>query len=253
MARRRARGTAREPRGATAPPRIPPHTDQLDLDELGGHEAHERVRCDGGALLGQTLAGLSLRGAVLAGCRLTGMVLPDLELVDVVLRDCDLSGADLSGARLQRVTFERCRLSGLVAADGTATDVRLVDCRAEESWWRMSRLDHCDLIDVDLTGSDWYGTRVRRSRILRSRLDGSELSTAAFTDVALHGSSLAGIRGADLKDLVIGSDQVIELAVALFATRNVVIDDDPDDADGESGLGSGPELDADRQIDGRHG
>lgn len=229
MAARRARRSAPQRRGPTATPRIPAETDTLDLGALCDHETREGIRCDGGGLLGETVAGLSLRGAVLTGCRLTGVVLPDLELVDVALRDCDLSGADLSGATLQRVTVERCRLSGVVAADCEATDVRLVECRAEESWWRMARLDHCDLVDVDLTGSDWYGARVRRSRLLRSRLDGAELSTATFADVALHGSSLAGVRGADLSGLVIGSDQVVELAVALFATRNVVIDDDPDD------------------------
>ncbi len=41
----------------------------------------------------------------------------------------------------------------------------------------------------------------------------------------------------------------MELAVALFATRNVVIDDDPDDSDIGSDLDIGPELGADRQVD----
>ena len=77
-----------------------------------------------------------------------------------------------------------------------------------------------------------------RSRLVRTRLDGSELSTAVFTDVALHGSSLSGIRGADLRDVVIGSDQVVELAVALFATRNVVSTSD-DEADTETDEGTG--------------
>jgi hypothetical protein len=43
--------------------------------------------------------------------------------------------------------------------------------------------------------------------------------------VALHGSSLAGVRGADLRDVVIGTDQIMEVAVAVFATRGIVIDD----------------------------
>ena len=106
----------------------------------------------------------------------------------------------------------------------------LRDCRAEEAWLRAGRFEHCDVVDCDLTGSDWYGAQVRRSRIVRSRLDGSELSTAEFDDVALHGTSLAGVRGAALRDVVIGSDQVIEVAVAVFGTYGIVIDDD---ADGE--------------------
>jgi hypothetical protein len=50
-------------------------------------------------------------------------------------------------------------------------------------------------------------------------------------DVALHGSSLSGVRGADLRDVVIGSDQVVEVAVAVFATRDIVIDDELDEAE----------------------
>ena len=229
MATRRARPGAPPPRGVTAAPGLPADPDDLDLDDVDDHDSHEGVRCDGGVMVGRTVSGLSLREAQLTGCRLTGVVLPEAELVDVALRDCDLSGADLSRARLRRVTFERCRLSGLVAAESEATDVRLVDCRAEEAWWRMARLDQCEIVGCDLTRSDWYGARVRRSRLVRTRLDGSELSTATFTDVSLHGSSLAGVGGADLRDVVIGHDQVVELAVALFATRNVVIDDDADE------------------------
>jgi hypothetical protein len=48
--------------------------------------------------------------------------------------------------------------------------------------------------------------------------------------VALHGSTLTGLKGAaDLRGLIIGTDQVHELAVPLFAGLGIVIDDDPPD------------------------
>lgn len=230
MARAGRRRGAPARRGVTAPPRVDEGDDGLtdvDLADIADDDRLEGARVTGDAT-GRTIDGLDLRGAVLAGCRLTAAVLRGLALRDVVLRDCDLSGADITGAVLHRVTVERCRLSGLVASDLVATDVTVADCRAEGAWLRSARLEHCDVVDCELPGSDWYGATVRSSRLLRTRLDESELSTATFADVALHGSSLAGVRGAALRDVVIGSDQVMEVAVALFPTRGIVIDDDPD-------------------------
>jgi uncharacterized protein YjbI with pentapeptide repeats len=227
MPGRRSRRDAALARGVTRSPELPGSRGDLasvDLDDVGDDDALTGVRLTGDAV-GRTVDGLSLRGAIVAGCRLTGATLSGLDLHDVVLTDCDLSGATLAGAVLRRVTIERCRLSGVVANDVSAEDVTVRDCRAEEAWLRAARLEHCDIADCELTGSDWYGAVVRRSRILRTRLDGSELSTAVLDDVALHGSSLAGVRGADLRDVVIGTDQIMEVAVALFATRGIVIDD----------------------------
>jgi uncharacterized protein YjbI with pentapeptide repeats len=224
---RRRPGPAR-PRGAHDPPRLPDVLDAAALDLAGDDDTLEGVRCDGGEAAGRRVDGLTLRAALLVGCRLTGATLSGLDMLDVVVRDCDLSGANLAGAVLRRVTFERCRLSGLVANDLSATDVSVRDCRADGAWLRAARLEHCDIADSEMTGSDWYGAEVRRSRILRTRLDESELSTAVFADVALHGSSLSGVRGAGLRDVVIGSDQVIEVAVAVFGTYGIVIDDEAD-------------------------
>jgi uncharacterized protein YjbI with pentapeptide repeats len=220
-------GSAR-PRGAHDLPRLPDALVTAAVDLLGDDGALEGVRCDGGDVAGRSIEGLALHGADLVGCRFTGATLSGLDLLDVVLRDCDLSGASLAGAVLRRVTFERCRLSGLVANDLSASHVRISDCRADGAWLRAARFEHCDIADCEFTESDWYGAEVRRSRIVRTRLDGSELSTAVFADVALHGSSLAAVRGAALRDVVIGSDQVIDVAVAVFGSFGIVIDDEAD-------------------------
>ena len=231
----RGRRDPPRPRGVTAAPRLPDPRDPVDLADLDDDRTVDAAHIEGAAV-GAEIDQLVLRDTSLAGCRLTGTTLSGLELVDVVLSDCDLSGATLAGAALRRVTFERCRLSGLVANDLTAADVTWRDCRADEAWLRSVRLEHCDLVDCELTASDWYGARVERSRLLRCRLDDSELSTAELRDVALHGSSLAGVRGAALRDVVIGSDQVVEVAVALFATLGIAVDDDAGDDPGDAGV-----------------
>ena len=119
-----------------------------------------------------------------------------------------------------------------MAAALAATDVRLVDCRADEAWFRMARFERVAFEGCDLTGSDWYEARVRHSRIVRCRLDGAELSKAAFDGVALHGTTLAGIRGAGrLRNLVIGPDQVVDVALAVFGPLGITVADEADEAD----------------------
>jgi len=48
--------------------------------------------------------------------------------------------------------------------------------------------------------------------------------------VALHGTSLEGIRGsAALRKLVIGPDQVLDVALAVFPSLGIRVEDPPDD------------------------
>jgi uncharacterized protein YjbI with pentapeptide repeats len=103
----------------------------------------------------------------------------------------------------------------------------VIDSKADEAWLRMSVLDRCAFADCDLTGSDWYRAKVAVTRFVGCRLDGSELSQATFDEVALHGSTLDGVRGAgSLRGLVIGSDQISDVALPLFAALSIRIEDD---------------------------
>jgi hypothetical protein len=64
-------------------------------------------------------------------------------------------------------------------------------------------------------------------RFDRCILSGAEFSKATLRGVALHGSTLESIRGADaLSGAIIGSDQVPTLAPAVFAALGIVVDDD---------------------------
>lgn len=119
-------------------------------------------------------------------------------------------------------------MSGVVANDLVGTDVTLSDCRVDQAWLRSARLDHCDVLDCELTGTDWYGAQIERSRLLRCSTTASCppvcCATSPCTDRRWPG---CGAR----RDVVIGSDQVVEVAVALFATQGIVIDDEVPFAD----------------------
>jgi len=210
-----------------AEPAVADDLELLDDLEWADDARLADVAIRGSSLVGGTVRGVSLSGARLTGVQLTGSTFEGADLVDVVLEDCELSGVTLTGARLRRVVMRRCRLSGLVAAELHAADLQVVDSKADEAWLRMSVLDRCAFVNCDLTGSDWYRAKLAATRFVRCRLDGSELSQASFDEVALHGSTLEGVRGAGaFRGLVIGSDQVADLALPLFGALSIRIDDD---------------------------
>ena len=166
-------------------------------------------------------------GSRLCGVRLTGAEIEELTLLDTIVEDCELSGAVVSGWRCERVVFSDCRMTGIVAADMRARHVRFSNCQLDGAWLRSASFDHCELVDCDLTNADLYGARLVASRLVRCRLDGAELSGVEADELALHGSSLNGAKGiASLQKLIIGTDQVMELAIPLLAARGIRIDDD---------------------------
>jgi hypothetical protein len=216
------------PRAQIAEPNLPPTFAPAEPGDLDDYATLDGVAIGPGVDVGRTVRGLEVRESTLTGVRLPGATFDGIELLDVVFEDCDLSGTTFADATLRRVVFRRCRLSGVVAADLTGADVRVADCRADEIWLRASRLDRCEFADCDLTGSDWYGARIARTRIVRCQLDGAELSAIELDDVALHGSTLAGAHGiGGLRNVVIGPDQVLDVAVPVLATLGIRIDDDP--------------------------
>jgi uncharacterized protein YjbI with pentapeptide repeats len=203
----------------------PEDLDPLAVADLEDDRRLVGVLVAGGVGAGMEVSGLSLLRSEMRGVRLPGATLDGLLAEDVVWRDCDLAGVTLGQAVLRGSRFERCRMSGLVAAELVASRVTLVDCQADDAWLRMARLEQCELADCNLIGSDWYDARVSDSRILRCRLDGSELSAARFKRVALHGTSLAGVRGADLRGTVIAPDQMLDVASAIFPTLGIAVRD----------------------------
>jgi uncharacterized protein YjbI with pentapeptide repeats len=217
--------TRQDPHTVEAP-RLPAELTPVDDGAFGDDAVLDGVVwSDGGPEEGAS--DVEVAGSRLSAVRFTGLELDQLRLVDVAVEDCELSGVTLSAARCERVTFDRCRMSGLVAPGLRATHARFAGCKLDGAWLRAAVLDRCELVECDLSGADLYEARLTRCRLLRCTLDGAELSAATFEGVALHGSTVDGVRGgASLRNVVIGSDQIVPVALAVFGARGIRVDDD---------------------------
>jgi uncharacterized protein YjbI with pentapeptide repeats len=116
-----------------------------------------------------------------------------------------------------------------------ASDLAMVDCKADDAWLRMARIERAEVSRCDLTGSDWYRAEVSHAHLTGCRLEGAQFSQARLDDVTLHGSSLAGVLGGDgLRNVVVGPEQVLDLALVVLPSLGIRIEDPPDDGgDGE--------------------
>jgi uncharacterized protein YjbI with pentapeptide repeats len=185
---------------------------------------NERVEGD---LSGQIADHVEITACALRAVRLTGARLENLRLVDVLAVDCELSGAIVTEASLQRVEFVNCRMSGLVISDAKLRHVHFHDCKLDDSNFRFvkaeqARFDGCSLVDADFSNAAFTA-----SAFAFCDLRTAEFSKAAMKGTRLAGSNLEGIRGASsLRGVVVGTDQVLPLALGVFADLGIVIDDD---------------------------
>lgn len=162
----------------------------------------------------------------LANLRLTGRRIDGLHMVDVLVEDCELSGVTLPAAYLRRVEFRRCRMSGLSAPNLRAHHVRFTDCRADGVSFRMSSWDTCELSEVNLSDVDLSSSKLSGVHLLGCDLTGADFTKATTSALALHGSTLEDIKGAANLRGAIASGQVLTLALRVFASLGVVVDDD---------------------------
>lgn len=162
----------------------------------------------------------------LANLRLTGRRIDGLHMVDVLVEDCELSGVTMPAAYLRRVEFRRCRLSGLSAPNLRAHHVRFTDCRADGVSFRMSTWDTCELSEANLREVDFYGAKLARVHFLGCDLTGADFSKTVTSALALHGSTLEDLKGAANLRGAIAGDQVLTLALRVFASMGIVVDDD---------------------------
>jgi uncharacterized protein YjbI with pentapeptide repeats len=162
----------------------------------------------------------------LAGLRLTGWRLDRLRMIDVLVEDCELSGVMMPAASLRRVEFRRCRMSGMSAPNLRAHHVRFTDCRADGVSFRMSAWDTCELSEVNLRDADFLGSKLATVHFLGCDLTGADFSKATTSALALHGSTFEDLKGAVNLRGAIAGDQALTLALRVFASMGIVIDDD---------------------------
>jgi len=209
------------------PPRLLPELTPLRDPVLVDDTVLAGVDISGEVAGPSEVAYVELSGSRLANVRLTGRRFDHLRLVDVLIEDSDLSGVILTQAHFTRVELRRCRLSGLVASTLKARHVRITGCKADGAMFRMTTWEFAELRDVDLRESDFHASTLTGMRLLGCDLTGADLSKATMAGAALHGSTVEHIRGADsLRGAVIASDQVLSVALHVFAALGIVVDDD---------------------------
>ena len=185
-----------------------------------------------GQQVGGSFAGITATHVDIVGCRLsramfTGADIDRLRLADTVLDDCDLSGAALSRLSATRVVFRRCRLSGVVVSGARFTDARFDECKFDGANLRMTTWQRTLFDSCLMTDSDFREAKLATTRFERCDLTRIDFTKAVLPGVHLGGSTLTDIRGGDaLRGVVITSDQVVSLAMAIFSSLGIRIDDD---------------------------
>jgi uncharacterized protein YjbI with pentapeptide repeats len=209
--------------------RVPPRIGE-DLPKESPSPLDE-VRIANVALVGD-YSGAECQAAEITACRLDrvqaiGSRLIRSRLVDCVAVACDFSGAVLDDCSIRRVEFHDCRLSGLQAQHSSFKDVAFFDCKVDGANFRMTKWESAEFRNCSLVEADFYEASLPGSRFQSCDLTGVQLSKADLTGTRLHGSTLERIQGADnLRGVIIGSDQVIPAALAVFGTLKIVVDDE---------------------------
>jgi uncharacterized protein YjbI with pentapeptide repeats len=89
--------------------------------------------------------------------------------------------------------------------------------------WKSAEFHDCELIEAD-----FYESSLPSSRFRNCDLSGAQLSKANLSGSQLNGSRLDGIQGAEgLRGVMIGSDQVIPVALAVFGELHIAVNDEP--------------------------
>ncbi len=162
----------------------------------------------------------------LAGLRLTGRRIDGLHMTDVLVEDCELSGVMMPAAYLRRVEFRRCRMSSLSAPNLRAHHVRFTDCRADGVSFRMSAWETSQFSEVNLGDADFLAAKLTGVHFLGCDLTGADFSKATTSALALHGSTLDDLKGAANLRGAIAGDQALTLALRVFASMGIFVDDD---------------------------
>jgi uncharacterized protein YjbI with pentapeptide repeats len=184
-----------------------------------------------GDFSGVDLSHIALQQARLGGVTFTGTRLVRTTFIDCVIFDSEFSGAVFEECRFERVEFRRCRMSGLQAQGSRFTDVAMVDCKLDGANFRMTAWERAELRDCNLADADFYSAQLPGSIVQGCDLTNVELSKCGLAGSRLHGSRFEAVRGADaLRGVVIGSDQLIPTALAVFGALGIRVEDAEEDA-----------------------
>ncbi len=211
-------------------PRIAPHLEPL-IDATLDHDDEWTGVSGGGDLARIEAEDVEIHESSLVNLRLTGATLDRARISDVRFADCELSGTTLDEATLTRVEFRNCRMSGFVASRARLRDVRFVECRLDTASFRMAVTERIAFEDCDLVDADFYDAKLADgATFVRSDLTRASIDRASLAGARFGGSTLAELRGApSLAGAAIDMSQLVPVALAVFASLGIVVDDDAAD------------------------
>lgn len=118
-------------------------------------------------------------------------------------------------------------MSGLNIPRAWLRDVVLSESKVNGANFRMVEGERVLFDHVDLHEAEFSAAKLKLVCFFDCDLSQSEFSHVTLPGARFHGSSLAEIRGVEyLRDVVIESSEVLELALGVFSTFGISIDDE---------------------------
>jgi hypothetical protein len=206
-------------------PDLPAELDGVGIEAIGDG-ALDMVHVNGESQAARTDT-LEASECVIERVVFTGTDFRVFDVGDVVFRNCDLSAVTLpERSRLHRVRFEGCRGSGMNMSGIAMSEVEFVDGRYDLATFRMSKLDRVFFTSLQAPEIDFYSATLNNCGLLNCELRGMSIEQASLDRVALFGSTLDDLRGADrLSGAYVAPDQLISLAQILANSLGIGVVD----------------------------
>jgi len=143
----------------------------------------------GGTLAGRDLAGASLAGIVLAAADLSGSF----------FERCILTGADLCGVAAEDTVFAGALLDHADLSGATLVRANLSGVDARHTNFRKTRLEACQVITADLSGSNFEGAVIKDCTFVNCQFTAAHLTGAALENGSFVNCSMSDLHAEQLR------------------------------------------------------
>jgi uncharacterized protein YjbI with pentapeptide repeats len=208
-----------------SPPKLGSSPDAVTRADLASEDQWSDELVVGANLSGAVAEHVRIQGCELRDVQLTGAELHRCALTDVRLVDCELSGAMFTESQWLRVELRNCRMSGMIVSQSRLRDVRFTEGKLDGGDFRMARLERVVFDGCAMPDADLY-----EAQLTHVLFDHCDARRAHFSGVKTDGlrllqSDIEGVRGAtSLRKIVVSPEQVLPLALGIFAELGITID-----------------------------
>jgi uncharacterized protein YjbI with pentapeptide repeats len=116
-------------------------------------------------------------------------------------------------------------MSGIVVSQSKLRHTRIVDGKLDGANFRLSHAERLSLERCSLRDADFYEATLAQVTFDHCDLRGANVTKVSPSELRLDGSDLEGVQGATaLRGATVSTEQVMPLALALFADLGIRID-----------------------------